>query len=394
MRSGKINLLGDDYVKILKVKVSGFMLLKDNFEINFLNKARVNELDKEDEIIELEENLYISTTTVFTGKNASGKTTVLKLLYFIGDFLYRGRIEYNPSYFRKEFIELEIYFYNKGKIYKYQGTLCHPENVIGGEKKYCYVKNEYLYEKKYYKSYGKNIFDNNFIINNEYSSNVSDTSLLYELTRNKIVTMSLPTNSKVDLFLLFDYFNAYQMNDLLLKVLNLFDENIIGMSYKKNEKICELDISGLGKMSFLEYELENFLSDGTKKGLTIFAFAILMLRLGGTLIIDEIENSFHKNLVENVIIIFNDKRINKNNANLVFSTHYVEILDLMRRQDSIYVMKKEDYIYNTNVFEDYELRHDLLKSNLFNNNTFNTLINYEKLMELKKRLINEIPNIN
>ena len=66
-------------MKILKIKVSGFRLLKDDFEINFLTKARVYEADIDDEVLELEPNLYIPTTTALVGRNSSGKTTVLDL---------------------------------------------------------------------------------------------------------------------------------------------------------------------------------------------------------------------------------------------------------------------------------------------------------------------------
>jgi AAA15 family ATPase/GTPase len=380
-------------MKILKVKTSGFMLLEDGFEINFLNKARVNELDREDELIELKENLFIPTTTVFTGKNASGKTTILTMLNFISELFYSGRVRYDSMYFRDNKISFEVFFLLKDDIYKYKADFLHPENTIGNEVKYCYIENEELYSKKYYKSYGKNLFDDNFDSNTDYTSNVSDTSLLYELTRNKVAVTYLTANSNLGFSYIFDYFEAYKMNDLLLKIFNLFDENILNISYKRNEKIYYLDILGLGKKTFGEEQLNKFLSEGTKKGLTIFAFAILTLRLGNTIIIDEIENSFHKNLVENIIMIFNDKRINKNKANLIFSTHYVEILDLFRRRDNIYVMTKDKYITNRNIYLDYDGRTELLKSAQFNNNAFGTLINYEKLMDLKKRLINEIPNI-
>lgn len=38
-------------MKILKIKVSGFRLLKDDFEINFLTKARVYEADIDEEVL-------------------------------------------------------------------------------------------------------------------------------------------------------------------------------------------------------------------------------------------------------------------------------------------------------------------------------------------------------
>src|SRR5690554_3769170 len=70
-------------LKILKIKVSGYKLLEDGFTLNLLNRSRVYDEDKNDEIIEVLENLYIPTVTVFTGRNSSGKSTVLSLMRFI-----------------------------------------------------------------------------------------------------------------------------------------------------------------------------------------------------------------------------------------------------------------------------------------------------------------------
>ena len=49
---------------------------------------------------------------------------------------------------------------------------------------------------------------------------------------------------------------------------------------------------------------------------------VLSLVTGNDLIVDEIENHFHKTLVENLISLYKDKTINKKNATLIFSTHY------------------------------------------------------------------------
>ena len=191
--------------------------------------------------------------------------------------------------------------------------------------------------------------------------------------------------NETSLSVLFEVMEGYHINQSLInRVANLFDDNIQHLSYDKAKKQYKLYLNGLGKKVYSESELKILLSDGTLKGFTMMTLVIIILYLGTAIVIDEIENSFHKNLVENIIMIFNDKRINKNNAQLIFSTHYVEILDILRRRDSVYIMHKNDiFITNCNLYEDYDERIDLSKSNQFNNNTFSTLINYDKLMELK-----------
>ena len=113
---------------------------------------------------------------------------------------------------------------------------------------------------------------------------------------------------------------------------------------------------------------------------------VLSLKEGFDLLIDEIENHFHKTLVENIISLYKDKTINRKNATLVFATHYCEILDLFNRQDNIYITKSDDKIRIYNMYKDYDVRPELLKSKQFYNNVFKTAVNYEALMDLKKEL--------
>ena len=87
--------------------------------------------------------------------------------------------------------------------------------------------------------------------------------------------------------------------------------------------------------------LKERLSSGTYRGLYLFAASLLAFRLGGDILIDEIEKSFNKNLIENLLILFNDKRINKKNASLIYSTHYSELLDHCDRCDNINVLHRK-----------------------------------------------------
>ena len=87
-------------------------------------------------------------------------------------------------------------------------------------------------------------------------------------------------------------------------------------------------------------ELISILSSGTFRGIELYLRAIKAIKLGKVFIVDEIENCFQKNVVFNLIFLFNDERINKNNAQLIFSTHYTEILDILNRQDSINITHK------------------------------------------------------
>ena len=66
--------------KLLKVVVTGYKLLKDDFVIDFLSKARVYDEDKEKEVLEIDDGLYTFRTLAVVGGNSSGKSAVLSLI--------------------------------------------------------------------------------------------------------------------------------------------------------------------------------------------------------------------------------------------------------------------------------------------------------------------------
>ncbi len=63
-----------------------------------------------------------------------------------------------------------------------------------------------------------------------------------------------------------------------------------------------------------------------------------------TLIVDELEAKLHTNLVEKIISIFNSNTLNKNNAQLIATTHNTNILsNILFRRDQIWFIEKNIY---------------------------------------------------
>ena len=88
-----------------------------------------------------------------------------------------------------------------------------------------------------------------------------------------------------------------------------------------------------------------------------------------------------------MLSLYKDKNVNKHHASLIFTTHYCEILDLFNRRDNIWIARANGKVLLSNMYEDYEIRGELLKSRQFYNNTFQTAVNYEELMNLKRKLM-------
>jgi GH25 family lysozyme M1 (1,4-beta-N-acetylmuramidase) len=90
--------------------------------------------------------------------------------------------------------------------------------------------------------------------------------------------------------------------------------------------------------------------------------------------------------------LFKDEKTNPNGALLIFSTHYLEILDIMNRKDNIYVTRK-DKEFNLSVikFSDKIERNDVKKSDIFLSNSFmNTAPSYEIIQKIKEDLCQKL----
>ena len=249
---------------------------------------------------------------------------------------------------------------------------------------------QYIYRKKYYKSKVKEIYsDNGFEKIEDLGELPEDTSVVFFVLKKK-VTRAVYFNCNgegTDTYrLMFRAMKTYKVSkEILTKVIKIFDDQIqnLEMMDEKHYKLTYQD----GTKEFSDSELVYMLSSGTTKGILLYLFVFAALENGFDLLIDEVENHFHKTLVENMISLFKDKTVNKKSATLIFTTHYCEVLDLFNRQGNIWIAKSDNKIRLDNMYEIYNIRPELLKSRQFYNNAFDTSVNYEDLMALKKELM-------
>lgn len=370
-------------MKLLKVIANGFKNCADGFEVSLVPTARKNAEDKEYELVEITEGLYAFSTIGVVGKNASGKTSVLELLRVAYDII--GSLRVSRGNFDLDNVRLCIFFYHEGYIYKYTLRL---ENSALSES--ILFKDQVIQNKRYYKSKTNEIFDDAGYVEVFGMDNVlpEDTSKVFFITK-QLRSVAVQYNS-FDMGpgaygFAFDTQKALELpKDLLMKVIRIFDENVSDL-----EMIDENNFRMVfcGREEYLsERELYYRLSSGTSKGIVLYTIVVTSLLKGFDLIIDEIENHFHKTLVENIISLYKDKTINKKNATLIFSTHYCEVLDLFNRQDNIYITKSDEKVHIFNMYKHFNVRPELLKSKQFYNNVFKTAVNYDALMDLKKVL--------
>ncbi len=370
-------------MKLLRVKTSHFKNCRDDFTIDFVAQSKKTAEDKEYELQEIADSLYVFNTAAFIGKNASGKTTAIELLdccySILGDFRLEGK---KYSY---ENITLEMIFYHENYIYRYR-TVLHEDSALGNK---AIFSNQTLERKKYAKTSIKNIYeDDQFKPVSGIGILPEDTSIVFFVLKKKETrAVYFDSNGEgTDTYqLLFKAMKSYSISgEYLTNIIKIFDETIRGLECidDHNYRLIYQD----KEQVLSDKELIYLLSSGTTKGLLLYILVVASLQNGFDLLIDEVENHFHKTLVENMISLYKDKTVNRKNATLIFTTHYCEVLDLFNRQDNIWISKSDGQVYLSNMYKDYNVRPELLKSRQFYNNAFQTSVNYDELMNLKRKL--------
>ncbi len=369
-------------MKLLKVIADGFKNCEDGFEISMVPIARKTSEDKEYELEEIADGLYTYATLGIVGKNASGKTSALELLSISHEILWFFRV--NKKTYSVNNVSLTLFFFHDGNIYKYKTLL--KEDIISDK---IIFENQEIQYKKYFKSKVNDIFEDiEFVKYENEGALPEDTSNIFFVIKKIIPSCMYFSSFDTGHSVYNDIFTAKKAfgisDEVLMKIIRIFDENITQLKMLDDNNY-QLKYSGKTEKLSAK-QLYYRLSSGTTKGMNLYTYIIISLKNGIDIIIDEIENHFHKTLVENIISLYKDKSVNKKNASLIFATHYCEILDLFNRQDNIYITKADKKVHIQNMYRDYDVRPELLKSKQFYNDTFNTAVNYEFLMDLKKEL--------
>lgn len=391
-------------LELLKVKASGFKLLEDNFELDFTTRTRVYQKDKLSEIEEIDKGLNTFRSIAFVGGNSSGKSTALSLVLKTLLFLQTGRWEFIPREFKKDSIDLNIVFYLERFLYNYSCTFNKIEiDKLSIANIYSPITNEKLIKLEYNKARGivnLDLLNTNGIDESEIlKSSLLDTSAIAKITGDKISVDEFSNNNIVN-------FDGNIVRNTFFASLNSCDKELVSSIIKLLDESIEYiicDNSDLVKFKRInekeiiisKLELLSILSSGTFRGVELYVRSINALKYGKVFIVDEIENCFHKNLVKNLLFIFNSKNINSKGAKLIFSTHYTEILDSLSRRDNIFITHKENgYVNVKNLYSDYDVRTELSKSNQFDNNVFNTSFNYEQFLNVNEKIFNDLHTNN
>lgn len=102
-------------------------------------------------------------------------------------------------------------------------------------------------------------------------------------------------------------------------------------------------------------------SNGTNAYLDLIGLVYRTLESGGIFVADEIDAHLHPLLTEQIVALFHSKKSNPQNAQLVFTTHNTNLLDLdILRRDQIWFTEKDEITSASELYslDDYSIRKD------------------------------------
>lgn len=378
-------------MKILRITVNSLPLFKQELDLLFYTQQRVSEDDKE-KLYKIEPNYYLHTACAFIGINASGKTSVLKVINLALNILRNEPINHVES--RNilggcENASFKICFFDNKR------NICCLETVVKSKKAkaggYVYsIVEEKLWEKPVGSVKSKKYLTDFSGLRPIAVRNTEEAYLPDDVSF--IIAHNKKANDRIDVFSLLSYTNINVLpftDDIPLEVITFLDPTIEKLCFEKIEDKALIHLKFKGEEELIlnnAVELEQYLSSGTIKGIITFSMVKEVLTSGGYLLIDEIENHFNKEIVVTLMRFFMDSSLNKNGSTLIFTTHYPELLDEYDRNDAIYIVRNRNGITAENL--SYILkRNDIKKSDAYQSGFLEgTTPAYETYLCLKKNL--------
>jgi AAA15 family ATPase/GTPase len=333
-----------------------FYSFKENFDVT---------LEHKDEVLSI---LGIK------GANASGKTNVILALSYIRSFMFNSFSEFHPNdgmyakpfFDSQENIELYIHFKLDNIEYKYEieftqeilvkEVFSRRDNrwitmfIREGEKVIECI-NE-LDELKTIKINRTNVS----IISLAHQHGIKELDIFYTFAKGIITNVDLMgkvTNN--------EHFLEYQIaskiyfeNKDLLNNIGLFlkksDTGIttIEIVELKDEITKELTYEPLfhHKVDGKTYKLQYFEeSNGTQLLYRQLGAYFEALYLGLVIAYDEFDIGLHPDLSLLLISLFEDRKLNKNGAQLILSSHHSEVIDKLGKYRLVFVNKEENESY-------------------------------------------------
>lgn len=339
------------------------------------------------------DDLRLVTSAAIYGPNASGKSNLLQAMYVLkylvlnsasrmqaGDNLPIEPFRLNRESPKQPTI-LEVIFIRKGTRYEY-GIFANQERIYEewliaypNEQQQNWFSREYLpdnpelqTDEGYKWSFGntlkgeqeriKNfVRSNSLFLSHAAQNNHIQLREIFEWFYDKINKLNTNFDAKEFTFNLYNSNEQFRRN--FIQLINQSDTGISDIRLESQSNVYTLKFKHeeVGKHEFLaqkiktihrmddsneqiEFEIDQE-SQGTQHLFEITGHWLYALECGEVLIVDELDRSLHPVLSKALIKMFNDPTINKNNAQLIFTTHDTTLLDAeIFRPDQVWFTEK------------------------------------------------------
>lgn len=372
------------------------MLLEFSVEnfLSFYEKAMLNtrtvKKDALNSFTKVGNETYNNVIAIY-GANASGKTSFLRAITFVMEFLFNSRyitkdviIEVNKFALKTNNSKpssFELLFDDRGVKYRYSFS-CDQFKVY--EEKLVYYPNNretLVFERKNVNEYK---FGADESMLKKIVPMVSDNKLFLTIAaifNHKICVdaynyLIIDCIFRVDKSAEISFAKMYrifcennELDDFLkfsTKLLNNCGIDISSIDIEKKDK-PELISMTSGRPIFNrpykrinthhivgeeDFALE--LADESLGTSTLFKYSAalyIVLKNGGVFVIDELDKSLHQYLVRHIVELFADKDINKNNAQIIFTTHDTSLLSTKYlRRDQVWFTEKDQKTLETCIY--------------------------------------------
>ncbi len=357
----------------------------------------------------------ILKSAVLFGSNASGKSNFVNILSSLRCYLLeKGRGKFRNDDFRflkdRKNSRIDINLYLDGKIYSCSVEINFPERKICSESLHIMEEDG---EKKVYRrnadgriTYDKGVFSGyattmDFIEEslNEYDSLLTrmkeynappEIKKFIVYLENMIIIKDGEISTNLFGKMLYE---KKGMKKSFLNYLRKLDIKVDDIEVKKERIFIPVDILGRVKsmknflpgtgengfdvvydINFIyknrkedsEYKLNlSEQSLGTRKILELCVPLYLALSQGSPLIIDELDGSLHYKIVYDIVKMFNSINENRKNAQLIFTTHNLLLLNSdIFREDQIWFTENEDIYGGTELYSLFDFNEGVDKENI------------------------------
>ncbi|MCH5462506.1 ATP-binding protein [Secundilactobacillus sp. HBUAS58055] len=387
-------------LSFLEMTVRNHPLLESKLTFSLLAEQRVM-MDQHDSLTKLFGRNWVNNIATLVGKNATGKTTIMKLIMGVLGLLIQNKsisqTKLDDVLIGEKPINVTtLWCGSDAKIYRDEIEFQNQsgEWIISQEKIFGKKVSEQVTKKDFLKFKGtKPLLDRNNL--NEVAASVlADDDSVF---RSIIKTSDYQVPAVVETLFYTDY-NALvytpgkEVPGEILAYLDPTIEYLRLNQTKDGNFFYQLKFRGednvITEKNFLA--VTKYLSSGTAKGVTLYADIIAALKSGGIIFIDELENHFNHSIARTFMEYFTNPKINLNRSTLIFSTHYSEFLDEIDRGDQIFIARRDGKISLTR-YSDTDMRPDISKSEVFQaDNLGGTSPSYNAYIRLKNATIKAI----